>query len=364
MYSTPFHHPYRMDDLTIQRASAQPGFGNLVLSSQLPENIRFLAIDPSAFTHAYLLLGTHPQRFDDVSFYLSTINTFFERSDVIGGIKIPTSANSDIRKRLCEDLGVGLACYFMVNLFGVTWSSICQIPQNTKLSAKRPDFESFGRANERYLFESKGTTALRSVEPFLSNAIDQVKAYPEDAEARFAVVSYISADERFFPSTTFVVDPPSLPQGIEPDSETAQHLHFEKVLQYIGLTELAKEYLDELARILAEARRDGRMRKVNWSGGFRSTQLQLRLQNALKKHLFSPSSRAGVSLQEPFVGRSIKDSNTGIELFLGVAVSYLERGITFQGPTRTFEDQFLTGDAELTSLFSDGTVLILSRPVE
>src|ERR1043166_6753689 len=119
MNSTPFHHPYRIDDLTMQRVSLRASFGSLLRTSQLPESLRFLSVDPTRFTHAYLLLGKNPQRFDDVSYYLATVNNFFERSDATGGIRIPSDANSDIRKRLCEDLGVGLACYFMVTLFGM-----------------------------------------------------------------------------------------------------------------------------------------------------------------------------------------------------------------------------------------------------
>lgn len=362
MLSTPFHHPYRIDDLTMQRVSALASFGNLLVNAQLPDSLRFLSLDPTVFTHAYLLLANNPQRFDDVSYYLSTVNTFFERSDTVGGVRIPPTANSDIRKRLCEDLGVGLACYFMVNLFSVSWDSICQIPQNTKLSAKRPDFEGFGLGNERYLFESKGTTALRSVETFLSKAIEQVKAYPEESEARFAVVSYISADERFFPSTSFVVDPPSLPQGIEPDPETARRLHFEKVLQYVGLTELAKEYLEELSVKLADARRGGREGRISWSSVFPSRQLNLRLTTALKKHLVNlPADVGFFEFQEQFVGRFLRDSDTGIELFLGVAVSFLEAGINFREPNRRFEDQFIKTDRAVGSLFSDGTLMHITQ---
>jgi hypothetical protein len=41
---------------------------------------------------------------------------------------------TDTKKRLSEDLGVALSSLFMAEAFGVTWDTIAQIPQNSKLS--------------------------------------------------------------------------------------------------------------------------------------------------------------------------------------------------------------------------------------
>src|SRR5438876_6068448 len=241
--NTPIHHPYRIDAPTLERAASAAGSSRLLNSSQLPENVRFVAVNPAVFTHAYLLLGEHPQPFvSDLTLYLSTVRAFFERADAVGGINVPTGANSDSRRRLSEDLGVALAAFFMVEAFRLSWELISQIPQNSKLSKKRPDFQGYTATHQRYLFEAKGTTKLPTVEKTMSKALSQVKGYPESAEAKIAILSYLSADERFFPSTSFVVDPPALPEELKPDAETSRLLHFEKVLQYAGLPQTAKDY--------------------------------------------------------------------------------------------------------------------------
>ena len=63
----------------MQRAASLLGFAKLLSTTQLPDNLRFLPVDPTVFTHAHLLLGEHPQRFDDVAYYLATVQTFFQK---------------------------------------------------------------------------------------------------------------------------------------------------------------------------------------------------------------------------------------------------------------------------------------------
>jgi hypothetical protein len=323
--------------------------------------MRFLRLDPAVFTHAYLLLAEHPERFDDISYYLSTIRTFFERSDATGGIVIPPGANPDIKRRLGEDLGVGLAACFMVNMFGVMWETICQIPQNTKLSAKRPDFEGFASVSERFLFEAKGTTALRSVETFLTKALAQVKGYPEYAAAKIAIVSYLSADERFFPSTSFVVDPPELPQGIEPDYETARLLHFEKVLQFVGLSGLAKNYLEDLSSTLAREHREKARETISWYRREPPTRLRVLLANAINERLVSLSDAPTEFANRDIIGRSLIDRESRFELFLGADRRALEAGVKFVEPSEKLPTRTQATDTEWISQFSDGTLLRMAR---
>jgi hypothetical protein len=210
-------------------------------------------IDPIVFTHAYMLMGTHASRFGyDLSLYLSTVNTFFNRNPLQETIRIPNTSQ-DAKRRLSEDLGVALASLFMVKALNIQWPTISQIPMNNKLAKKRPDFEGFNTAGKRFLFEAKGTTNPSNVETALGHAIEQVKGYPEEAERKLAIVSFFSTDPRLFDSATFVVDPP-LPDIVPPDEETSVLLHYEKVLQFCGYANSAVEYLKLLGRYLKEER--------------------------------------------------------------------------------------------------------------
>jgi hypothetical protein len=355
---TPFHHPYRVDTPTVLQAQSLPGYARLRPSVQLPESVRFLSIDPLVFTHAYLLLGENPQRFtNDLSPYLATVRMFFERADATGGIAIPADANTDFRRRVSEDLGVALASVFMVDVFGLTWDSISQIPANTQLSKKRPDFQGFAHGARRYLFEAKGTTKLTGVEKCLSKALTQVKGYPEQAQAKIAIVSFLSADERFFPSTSFVVDPPALPSSVPPDITTSIQLHFEKVLQFAGQPETAKTYIREVAAELRERKR-----------------AEDRGEAPLPEFLIPPVLRAEVRAQSgaerqrvrltphrafdiDFAVRELNLEAIGMKLLIGVARDVLENGISAGRPPPSLSLRTETNDGGATSIFPDGTLI-------
>lgn len=356
--NTPFHHPYRIDAPTLARAASAAGSTRLINSSQLPENVRFVAVNPAVFTHAYLLLGEQPQRFvSDLTLYLSTVRTFFERADAVGGINVPAGANSDSRRRLSEDLGVALAAFFMVEVFGLSWESISQIPQNSKLSKKRPDFQGYAAANQRYLFEAKGTTKLQTVEKTMSKALTQVKGYPETAEAKIAIVSYLSADERFFPSTSFVVDPPALPEEVKPDAETSRLLHFEKVLQFAGLPQTAKDYVSTLSHRLREKHRidEGASPSVARTRRIEGLEEELRGEfaeevqpNNLETHRFRDFE---------FLGRSSESANSRLKVFFGAQRQALEAGIRFDPVSQSSRPELMVSDTEVSSVFPDGTLL-------
>ena len=358
MATSTIHHPVRIDGPTLVRAATSGIPGNLLTSPQMPANVKFLVIDPLIFTHAYFLLGEQPQRFtNDLSLYLACIRTFFERADVEGGIKIPEIANSDSKRRLSEDLGVGIAAYFMVDVFGLQWGSISQIPQNSKLSKKRPDFQGYG-ATGRDIFEAKGTTKLTKIEPALSKAIGQVKGYPEQAEAKIAVITYLSADERFFPSSSFVVDPPAMPEAVPPDESTSRMLHFEKALQFAGKPEAAKIYLRDLSLLLRESKRENTV------------------PDAFLPYYQPPKTtgidRITISRTEPshievvqaygfeFEGRTYHSE--GVTVFTGMERKTLEAGLAFTGPDTPLQKFTEESDGASTSVFDDGTLLRIVLP--
>ena len=351
MPNTPFHHPFRIDAPTLIRTAIAAGGNHLLNSSQLPQNVRFVAVNPAVFTHAYLLLGDQPQRFvNDLSLYLSTVRTFFERADATGGINVPASANPDSRRRLSEDLGVALAAFFMVEVFGLTWESISQIPQNSRLSKKRPDFQGFTAANHRYLFEAKGTTKLPTIEKTMSKALSQVKGYPETAAAKIAIVSYLSADERFFPSTSFVVDPPALPEEVKPDAETSRRLHFEKVLQFAGLSQTAKHYLSALSHKLREQHRE---EQGNAPSPARRRRIE-KLQSELREEFVEEARPGGLERirvqDEEFLGRTSAENTSNLKVSVSASLRILDAGVGFEPPEKARQSRLDVSEHEIASV--------------
>lgn len=346
MFNTAFHHPFTVDQPTLDIAQSEGNVACLTSSVEFGERVHFLKIDPAEFTHAYALLGASPLRFTtDLTLYLSTVRAYFERSDCTGGIEIPGNADSDAKKRLSEDLGVALSSKFMVSLFGLSWASIAQIPQNNKLSKKRPDFIGFTPNDTSFIFESKGTTVLSSIEKQLSKAISQVKEYPVQARSKIAIVSFLAADKRFFPSSTFVVDPP-FPDIVTPDVDSARLLHGEKILQFLGLQESAAQYLDVVAHKFRL--KDGEQTKAfDLSlNGFKST-----LKAEMREEELEVSER-GVTRFRKVIGDGFK-AELSFEVSAQTFSGLQEIRSTNEIPQQTSE----VGDGFVESQFADGTTL-------
>lgn len=346
---TKFQHPVRVDSGTQAIFQPSPAITKNIAA---PSGSFFLSFSPPVFAHAYALLGNSPQRFgSDLSLYLSTVRSFFERSPsaVTNHVSLAgLNTTSDSKKRLAEDLGVALSALFMVESFGVTWDTIAQIPQNNKLSKKRPDFEGFDSSGGRHLFEAKGTTNLGGVESALSKAIDQVKKYPEAALSKLAIVSYLSTDDRFFPSQTFVVDPPMLPDSIDPSRETAVLLHGEKVFQFAGLSQTSAVYLRSLSKHLKlENASPSAVPFAVKDEALRSAFLQELEQRSLVEQRFGNSI---------FLGRRLALPNSNHHVFLGVQRERLE-AFTLMSPLATGET-YSDGSG---SVFPDGTCFLIGR---
>lgn len=356
-------HPIRIDAATWLRAQGGTGAGCMIATSQFPDNFRIMSVSPVVFTHAYQLLGEKPQRFgDDLGLYLSTVRTFFERADISGGVDLTGFGNSDSRRRISEDMGVAYASLFMINVFAVTWDTIAQIPQNNKLSAKRPDFEGFANAAERFLFEAKGTTALKSIENAMSAAIGQVKSYPEHANCKFAFVTYLCSDSRYFPTASFVVDPPvSLPDSVPADQRTARLLHVEKALQFGGLPETAKAYMNALSRQLIEEGTASSRGEV-FNPSKRLSGLSGEIKNANDKDIAQANIGVHIRGNVEFVGQTIRIGNTGLEVFDGVARDIVNAALELELSATVFETSETEVDGGFVSTLSDGTIFQITVP--
>lgn len=360
MPANPFRHPFRIDAPTLRKAGLRPGGANLARIQEVPEDVRYLTINPAAFTHAYLLLGQSPLRFTThLNYYLAGVNCFFDSTSATGCLEIPPEANTDIRRRLSEDLGVGLAAQFMVDVFGLGWDTITQIPNNAALSKKRPDFIGFTSDGQRYIFEAKGTTQFSGIEKAMSKAIGQVKSYPVGADSKFAIVSYLSADRRFFPSTSFVVDPPALPAIVKLDLETARLLHFEKSLQFVGMEELAVRYIVKLRNELSEKRRlEAAPDRIEYFREDRGAQeMQKRIE--IDKGAAAKERIDGIT----YLGRTIRTSFPGdvhAQAFLGITPEAIDAGMKITASEKNGVTKVVESEERIVSTFTDGTVLRVS----
>lgn len=340
----------KMDEATISLLGNQLPPEISKVNSSIKSPLLF-NVDPIQFTHAYKLLGANSSQFGyDLSLYLATVNTYFENSGEHQPLQIP-QCSQDFKKRLSEDLGVAMAALFMVKAFNIDWRTISQIPANNKLIKKRPDFEAFDYSGRRFIFEAKGTTRPSSVETCLTNAIEQAKGYSEAAERKLAIVSFFSADSRIFDSATFIVDP-ALPDIVPPDKETSILLHYERVLQFSGLSQSAVEYTKELSKYLRK--------KTKPTG---TEYLPTRLPDHRRSKFWGSLELETERSQEKryedkrFLG-SITQTNVGNKMFsiyCGVSEETLNAIGDFdprplEAPTKTMPNKYI-------SIFSDGTLL-------
>lgn len=347
MKLTRYRHPIRIDANTCKGI---PCTNTLTRDLSSPEGCHEMEFDQLVFVHAYALLGSSPQRFGtDLQLYLSTVNTFFDWQASTGNRHVTLAGVSatDAKRRLSEDLGAVLSSLFMVNTYGVAWETIAQIPMNNKLSKKRPDFEGFDSSDQRYLFEAKGTTSLSSVEGALHKAIDQVKKYPEAAASKLAIVTYLAADERLFPSQTFVVDPPSLPDTVPPTREVATLLHGEKLFEFAGMPETAAAYVKGLARRL-------KVKPVEPS--------RVTVQDAAPRRSFD-HERRGAAVQtrdfnnKKYLGHAVSIPNSSLRLYFGVAQDRLEKLLDFSPIEK--RDPRSDQSGEKWSSFADDSLVLI-----
>src|SRR5207248_10893448 len=132
-------------------------------------------------------------------------------------------------------------------------------------------------------------------------------------------------------STSFVVDPPApaLPDTVQPDSATGRFLHFEKILEFVGLTPLVKDYLYALSNKLAEEQKARQDEAISWTIRQRSVRQRVELKDQLNVRLAEMALVASPFGDDQFVGRLLEDPAMGFQLFLGVAQPVLQAGIEF-----------------------------------
>lgn len=342
-------HLYHIENAILSRSDFNGSFCSPI--SPAHSNTQRAGIDPALYGHVHHLLGNNPTRFtSDLRFYIATVRTFFDGQPQAQLIHVPNGADADFKKRLSEDMGVALASTFITAAFDIRWESISQIPANSKLSKKRPDFQSYSRSDnvKPYIFEAKGTTLLSSVEKATSNALQQAKGYPIAAHAKLVLTSYLSADSRYFPSATFVIDLPG-PTSEFIDWDISILLHFEKTLQFSGLLKTSARYISLLSKLL----KDGKIKITS----IQELPYRLRLEAQALRETYEEESRDIQSLSSDnrmYIGQRYEVENA--TLFFGADKERIENGISFTPSESRYEQRQITGESSLRSHLDDGTL--------
>ncbi len=347
-----------LDNATIDSRLEQQIRSNHAGLTRIDGNVNITAFDSLTFGHASLLLGQHPNRFGyDLSMYLSTLRLFFQRTGQ-GGFLTLASGSSDFKRRMSEDIGVGLASLFMVRSFRIKWETIAQIPQNRKLSRYTPDFLCFTNNGERFVFEAKGTTQSDKIENVMNKALTQSKSYSEDAQNKFAIVSYFPSSGKQVPPFTFVADP-AISDILLPDQEHALLLHYIKALEYSGLRQSRAAY----EKLLAAAFEIERKGKGTITSMHRSLWLRGEVDKGLAAYEAEIEKGDKVTWKNRvFVGRFLEAKNQGEEItvFLGVDKDLIRQTLSLEPDVHFMAGDRVEDEKQRASIFTDGTILMVT----
>lgn len=330
---------------------------NLLLN--IDQNIRAFDFDATAFAHALMLMGQNKNRFGyDLSLYLNTAVYFFRNSRTASGLLVIDSGSSDFKKRMSEDMGVAISSLFMVHSFKLKWETITQIPQNKKISKMTPDFLGFDHNEEKYIYESKGTTQAQKVEQMMEKALAQSKGYPEKSIGKFAIVSYFPTSNKLIPAFTFVADPP-ISDFFQPNYYNSVLLHYKYVFKYIGLSNTAQLYnsfLVEKFRLERQAPENNAFRIIPSTIGTERLIRQVRESFAQERLESSVVLWRG----EEYIGRYLDVPDLNHRPYMGCNSEIIEQIVNLEQNISSNENaQVIEGD-ESISTFSDGTMLKIS----
>lgn len=323
----------------------------------IEQNIYIFEFDAIVFTHALMLLGQNSNRFGyDLSLYLNTVVKFFGKTSAsLSGLIVIDEGSTDFRKRISEDLGVGISSLFMVQSLSLKWETITQIPRNKKLSNKTPDFLGFDSNDKRFIYESKGTTRPDTVESAMNKALEQSKGYPESAVGKFAIVSYFPAGSKIIPPFTFIADPP-ITDIFQPDKENSILLHYTYVLGFVGLENTLQAYQNLLVEKFKLDRQDGNERNLPLLP--RNLGIQRFLDRIRSRFEQEIETRERIGWRNrTFIGRFLDAPDGRNRVFLGVHLETIEQVLRLDTNIQEFQDTRIREAEEEISVFSDGTML-------
>lgn len=203
-------------------------------------------VDPIRLTHA-IADFTSASTGLGMNHYIRGFSGYLTEAVSPTALHLP-DGGQDYRRRAAEDCGVGLAC-MLVNDMGVPWRNITQVPESTKLRARRPDFVAL-RQGQELVFEAKGTSDPSGVAKMISKAKEQLHAYDRPVSAKVAIASYVpmGVDDHLI-AHTVAVDPPfDRTTMLEYALENLNDVVLYRVLRFAGLAKTARALAARIAK--------------------------------------------------------------------------------------------------------------------
>lgn len=150
--------------------------------------------------------------------------------------------DSEVKKRVSEDFGIGLAAVVTNKLFGIKASTLAKISDY----GRRPDFQCRTNLNKFVVVEGKGTSGSSYRVKQIKEALDQKST--KTADIRIASCSLLKTTGI---SNTKYNDPPVIPPD---DPEYLKRLlmsyHYSQAFNYIGQKDLSKYFSLMAKRIM------------------------------------------------------------------------------------------------------------------
>ncbi len=305
--------------------------------------------------HAVSLLKSGSESNRLLGLYLNSVVYVLETADSDPFIALDLTL-TDFKRIVAEHLGVGLSSLFMVNVFGVEWETISQLPINKSFSKLTPDFKA-SSPTEEYLYESKGTTQADKVSGLMNDATGQVKSYPgRPLNRKLAFVSYIPSSRSSFPATMFLADPVSkiLPTL---DRESTLMLHYKSVFDYAQMIETSSSLLDLLKQKFRLDIAKGHAREFEEKDRYEKLEPKLEEAFARDRHKVTTFEHEG----KIYVGKWLDTyiTNFKTRIFMGVDTQIAEKITKGQFNIKRLEGK-KDAKGHRVSIFSDGTILQMS----
>ena len=313
----------RLDNDTIDSQVIQNVLTTNQKLSAIDRHIFMFEFDDTVFTHTLMLLGRNSNRFGyDLQYYLNSIGLISKN--------LPSEyltldiGSSDFKRKASEDFGVGFSSLFMVESFGISWQNISQIPQNTQFSKFTPDFVAMS-GEDKYIYESKGTTQANKLSEKIDKALNQSKSYTESTtKNNFAFVSYFPNNRKVFPTFMFIADPPAR-NFWHMDDWHVLMLHYKNVLEYSHFRETLRIFIELLKQKIKIERLEEEIFSLRYNREVRTFEnLKNQLLETFERELENLNDLDFQNLK--FVGKVIPVESDGlrVRLFLGVESKVIE----------------------------------------
>ena len=165
--------------------------------------------------------------------------TFSDKCDLLEHIqdssdfKIHFHKDSEIKKDISEDLGIGLSVLIADYFYNIEWSTLAKIPLTSGQS--KPDIRCFTSESQEIVIEAKGTIHESTRKKQKAKSLEQKIKVPADIR-----ISSCSLLKNEAISDAEFIDPPVIPPNDKKYTELLLKVdHYSRIFNFIGQKELS-----------------------------------------------------------------------------------------------------------------------------